>query len=104
MDSVDASGNAVGPATSFSASRVTELLSVLNLSNLVTGTVITYVELYCGTIISSQDFTLTTESPNLFITYKANPTFPVGPYRLQFYVNTGTNSAPAFNLDYTITA
>ncbi|MGH2717902.1 MAG: hypothetical protein ACRDJU_04915 [Actinomycetota bacterium] len=105
MDSVDSSGTAHGPATSFSAGADTKLLAVLYLSgDIVTNTVITYVQIYCGTIVDSEDFTLSGQSADLYITFNASPTFPVGPYRLQLYVNATANSAPAFNLDYAVTA
>lgn len=104
MDSVDSGGNAHGPATSFSSASVNTVLAVLYLSGLVTGTTITYVEIFCGTTIASETFQLASNSATALMAFKGNPSFSPGLYRLQFYVNATANSAPAFVTDFSFTA
>jgi hypothetical protein len=105
MAYVDAAGTAHGPQSSFSASTTTRILAAINLNNLVTGTVITYVQLHCSTPYASQDFTLNSAVANSYMdfTFQANPTFKVGLYRLLFYINPSTNRSVAYYLDYTVT-
>lgn len=106
MDYVDSSGTAHGPETTFSASTDKELLAVLDLSGLPAGTVITYVQILCSYVVNSQDFTLQGAPPNLFITFKVDPSgppsFTVGLYRLEFFVNPKQGSSAAFVMDYTM--
>jgi hypothetical protein len=105
MAYVDAAGTAHGPQSSFSSATTSRILAAINLSDLVTGTVITYVQLHCSTPYASQDFTLNSAVANSYMdfTFQANPTFKVGPYRLLFYINPSTNHSVAYYLDYTIT-
>ena len=103
LDSVDSSGTAHGPQTTFSSSSDKTILAVLNVSGLVTGTVVSYVQTACSTSVDYGDFTLTTEPANLYFKFVANPSFIVGDHRLLFYVNAKTNTTPAALIDYTVT-
>ncbi|HLI57724.1 MAG TPA: hypothetical protein VKY26_11925, partial [Actinomycetota bacterium] len=104
MDYLDSSGNPHGPETTFSAASVQNVLAVLYLSGLVTGTTITYIEIFCGTAIASETFQLASESSTALFAFNGNPSFNPGLYRMQFYVNAAANSAPAFTTDFTFTA
>lgn len=106
---VDSSKNPHGPQTTFAASSVHSILVVANLdpSVNVTGTVITYAQLLCSNVESTQDLTLSgpTSTGQLYIRFDAPPgqNFPTGKYRLIFYVNpSSTNTQPAQYIDYVI--
>lgn len=109
LDSVDSSNTAHGPQTTFSASNVHSILAVATLdpSVNVTGTVITYAQLLCSNVESTQDLTLAgpTSSGQLFIRFDtpSGQNFPTGKYRLIFYVNpSSTNTQPSQYIDYVV--
>lgn len=109
LDSVDSGNNAHGPQTTFAASSVHSILAVATLapSVNVTGTVITYAQILCSNVESTQDLTLSgpTTSGQLFIRFDtpAGQNFPTGKYRLIFYVNpSASNSVPSQYIDYVI--
>ncbi|HEU5001328.1 MAG TPA: hypothetical protein VFW71_00925 [Actinomycetota bacterium] len=109
LDSVDSSGVAHGPQTTFSAASVHSILVVATLdpSVNVTGTVITYAQLLCSNVESTQDLTLSgpTSTGQLYIRFDTptGQSFPTGKYRLILYVNPSTaNSQPAQYIDYII--